>query len=615
MIDLILHRPLVVLALTALLWPVPGLARQIAPDQPGVPRATTWVPDPAVASAASPAAPAHLAAPPAPAVRDTSPPAPCPLVLDLGAGDLSGPLTEYARAAELAGVAPLRSRLNRRTSDEARLQICAPPEQVPWARKLRPNLPEDGLSVEVIKPFASLSRHSTYPDDRNNGALWAGRGANVQATAGVAFRWGALSGAILPTFAYQENLGFETVTSIQLPGYSTRIYPWHPGRIDWPQRFGTGPILTYDPGQSYLRYEDRGLALTLSTENLWWGPAQRYPLLLGNTAPGFMHLAFGTARPHDLRFAALEARALWGRLEESEHFDSDPANDSRLFAGFSAELQPYALPGLYLGFSRVHVLDLDGLALHRQFLAPFWSMGGDDGSYTDHPGYRLLSVSGRWVFPEAGFEAYAEWATRARWTGLSDFLREPGRGQAYLLGFQHLSPHGRLWVRTYGEIVQLAGSPKLPRDGGPISFYTDPRVPQGHTHRGQLLGAAIGPGSDAQILGLDLITPWTTIGVFAERTRRDEDAYFTIWTRYYGRDGHDVALRAGVRQNLFLGPFSIGWALTTEDRRNRNLLRLDGTNWNLLREHDLEFQASVGWRPGSARHALRPAVLAARRGR
>jgi len=593
MTDFDLARCTAVLALAAVLaGPRPGLARQDA----HAPAATITAPAPATTP------------------RDTARNAACPLVLDLGAGDLSGPLTEYARAAELAGAAPVRSRLFRRYADEARVELCAPADQLPWGRKLRPNLPEDGLTVEIVKPQATLIENSAYPNDRNDGAIWAGRGRNAQAYAGVAFRWGRLSGAFLPTVTYQENREFETVTSIWIPGYSPYIYPWHPGRIDWPQRFGTESFRSFHPGQSYLRYEDRGVALTLSTENLWWGPAQRYPILLGNTAPGFPHIVVGTTRPRELRIAALEARAIWGRLDESPYFDEDPSNDHRLFAGVSLELHPYVLPGLYLGFSRVHVVALDGLPFHRQLIAPFWGVGDDD-SVTDHPGYRLLGVSGRWVFPAAGVEFYGEWVTRARWTGLRDFFREPGRGQAFLLGFQHLNTTGRYWVRTYGELVHLGGSTKLPRYGGPISHYTNARITQGHTHRGQLLGASIGPGSDAQILGIDLIAPWTTIGVFAERVRRDDDSFFTYWTRYYGRDGHDVALRAGIRHSLFLGPFSIGWELSTEDRRNRNFIGLDGINWNLLREHNLGFQATVGWRPGYARHSFRPAVLSASRER
>src|SRR5690606_16581697 len=161
------------------------------------------------------------------------------------------------------------------------------PDRLPWSRNLRPNREETGRALKLILPSASMSRNSAYPDDRNNGAVWAGRGVSGEVKGGITFRWGRLSGALLPSYTYQENRDFEIITTVRPPGHSFFIYPWHPSRIDWPQRFGELPYRELHPGQSYLRVEDRGLALTLSTENLWWGPAQRYPLLLGNTAPGF----------------------------------------------------------------------------------------------------------------------------------------------------------------------------------------------------------------------------------------------------------------------------------------------------------------------------------------
>jgi hypothetical protein len=545
---------------------------------------------------------------------DTTSRAVCSSIIDFGHGNLTGNAADFARAAELVGAAPRRSHLIRRASEEARLPICATPNRIPWASTLQPYTPESDPSFYLVKPALRLARNTAYPDDRNNGALWAGRGLGAELTGGLAFSWGALSGAFLPSFLYQENRGFQTITSVRPPGYSPHLYPWSPGAIDWPQRFGERHHHTFHPGQSYLQLSRRGFALTLSTENLWWGPAQQNPLLLGNTAPGFAHLALGTARPHDLRIGALEARVVWGRLEESPYFDGEVKNDTRLFAGLIAALQPYALPGLHLGFARAHILELDDLAAHRRILAPFWSMGGGDEAGGEHPGYQLVSLFGRWAFPDAGFEAYAEWASRARWSDLSDFIREPGRDQAFLVGFQYVVPAGPRWVRAYGEVVQLGGSPKLPREGGPHSFYTDPRIRQGHTHRGQLLGAAIGPGSDAQILGIDLFTSWGRTGLFAERTRRDEDAYFTIWTRYYGRSAHDIALRGGLRQLFFLGDYSVGWTLSYEGRRNRNFIGLDGANWDLLHERNWGLQLELGWRPGAARSSFRPAIISARSG-
>jgi hypothetical protein len=538
----------------------------------------------------------------------------CASFIDFGVGDLAGSASEFARAAELVRAAPLRPRLIRRGARETRLTVCALPGDLPWPSELRPLEPEPLPALELVKPTLGMVLNTAYPDNRNNGALWAGRGLGSELSGGLTFRWGPLSGAVLPTLAFQQNRDFETITTVRPPGYSPHIYPWRPGTIDWPQRFGERRFFTIDPGQSFLQAEHAGIALALSTENLWWGPAQRNPLILSNTAPGFPHLALGTARPRDVWLGALEAQAIWGRLDESPYFDGEAENDTRLFAGFIVDIQPYALPGLYLGIARAHVLALDGLASHRRAFAPFWGMGGHHEDGSDHPGYQFISLFGRWAIPDAGFEIYTEWASRARWSGLNDFLREPGRDQSYLVGFQYIIPAGESWVRLYGEGVQLTGSPKLPMEGGAVSFYTDERIRQGHTHRGKLLGASIGPGSDAQILGVDLFTGWGRIGAFAERTRRDEDAYYTHWTRYYGPSAHDIALAAGVRHLLFLGDYSIGWTLSYEGRRNRNFIGLNGSNWDLLSERNWGLQLELGWRPGAGRRALFPTLAASRGG-
>jgi len=528
----------------------------------------------------------------------------CHHFIEFGTGELTGPRAEFSRAAELTGVAPLQARLIRSGSASLGLTLCEP-EESPWKGLPLPALDEDDLSIGVITPRLRTYHNSAYPDSRNNGALWTGRGLSAEFSAGVTLAWRNISAALIPSFIYQENRAFETITSVRPPGYSPFIYPWHPGKIDWPQRPGEYSSTSYHPGQSHLRLEYRGLDLRLATENLWWGPAQRYPLLLGNNAPGFTHLSLGTAEPSLTPLGELEARIVWGRLKESPHFDGDRSNDRRLFAGLITSLQPERVPGLYLGLAFIRVAQLEGLGLHRQLIAPLVKTPRGD---EPHPEYHLFSLSSRWAFSETGFEFYGEWGTNASWAGIGDFLREPGRGMAFTLGVQQVSQTRYGWIRSWGELTALGGSPKAPADGGRNAFYTDERVPQGHTHRGQLLGAAIGPGSDAQILGVDLFSDWGKIGLFAERIRRDEDAYFTVWTRYYGRDAHDIALATGVQSLVFLGPLEIGSKIRYESRKNRNFLRLDGYNWELLSETNWRIDLEIGWRPGTIRRTLRPTI-------
>jgi hypothetical protein len=104
-----------------------------------------------------------------------------------------------------------------------------------------------------------------------------------------------------------------------------------------------------DAGQSYLQVEGGPLSIGIPNENLWWGPAVRYPLILSNTTPSFAHLFLGTTRPLSLGVATLKVWFVIGELSESEYFDDDASNDRPRLSGVTFSIQPKILPGPYFG--------------------------------------------------------------------------------------------------------------------------------------------------------------------------------------------------------------------------------------------------------------------------
>ena len=56
---------------------------------------------------------------------------------------------------------------------------------------------------------------------------------------------------------------------------------------------------------------------------------------------------------------------------------------------------------------------------------------------------QLLSLFGRWIFPESGFEVYAEWAHIELPRSVRDLLLAPQHTQGYTLGLQWARPAGR----------------------------------------------------------------------------------------------------------------------------------------------------------------------------
>jgi hypothetical protein len=503
---------------------------------------------------------------------------------------------DFARAAVVAGVSPLQPQVFRRASEQRFIPVCAGVTGVPWRGRLEGSLPPSA-HARLLPVRTETYFNSGYPDNRNTGALWGGRGISTSLTAGVEARVGVFSAALAPVVAYQQNRAFE-ITPVEDSAYSPYRNPWYftPGvSIDLPQRFGDRAFTRIDPGQSYVRLRIRGVALGASTENLWWGPGARNSILMSNTAPGFPHVHVGTARQVDVGIGRLEAQAVWGHLRESAYFDTIPANDRNLFTGVLTSLEPRGLPGLYLGFGRVYVYDLppEGLPLGDYFvplLEPFFKHrlarpGNPSGNRPDN---QLISLFARWVLPESGFEVYAEWAREDHSRDLEDFLQEPDHSQGYLLGFQKVVPAGQRWVRLQGELTNLYkhAAPRGAR--APTSYYTHGHVPQGYTHRGQILGAGIGPGADSQYLGADLFYRGGRIGVYGERVRRNEAVYYRRIPLV--RNDHDVEVTGGVRHVVVLPRIDVDWGAGYSFRWNRDFLD-DERNWRI--------NAALTWRPGA----------------
>jgi hypothetical protein len=83
----------------------------------------------------------------------------------------------------------------------------------------------------------------------------------------------------------------------------------------------------------------------------------------------------------------------------------------------------------------------------------------------------------------------------------------------------------------------------------PPIFYTSFRVPQGYTQRGEVIGAATGPGSSSQWAAVDLMDRMASLGLVLGRIRWEEEAYFfsPVGSK---RFTHDVSLIKGVRGSL-----------------------------------------------------------------
>jgi hypothetical protein len=436
-----------------------------------------------------------------------------------------------------------------------------------------------GASLTFLAPEVRTHWSSDLPFAFNQGPLRGGRGWNHLVTAGVRVRLWVLTLVVAPQFVHEENRPHQIFPYPLQANPPRDLYanPFHPPpeSMDLPLRFGRDPRTHLDPGQSSLTLAVGPLAVGASTENTWWGPGLRNGLLLSGQAPGVPHVFLRSSRPVWMGLGTLEGRWMLGRLEESEYFDFDPANDFRSLAALAVTFSPAFDPGLTLGVARAVYGPLQGevpdaeraLDVFRSVGRPHqrpWPETGDPWGREEplpvpEPAPdQIFALFARWVIPAAGAEAYGEWVRFEEPGGTRDFLQFPQHSQGYTVGMQWVGGGmGQAALRAQGELTNLEPSSTW-RHRNVAGSYTSRVVPHGYTHRGEVLGAAIGPASSSQWVALDLLAPGWRLGTFGGRIRRNTAAHYRDLTPLPRRD--DVSLYWGLRGGVDLW----GWGVWGE---------------------------------------------------
>ena len=150
---------------------------------------------------------------------------------------------------------------------------------------------------------------------------------------------------------------------------------------------------------------------------------------------------------------------------------------------------------------------------------------------------------------------------------LRDLFVQPQDRQGYTLGLEWARAlSARSTVRVQGEATMLEQTP-LQAGGDVTDFYTSRQVPQGYTQRGQVVGAAIGPGASSQYLGADWFRGPMQLGISGGRIRREETAYYRSPARFSHYD-HDVALFGALRARWDSHRVAVDAELTRTKRYN-----------------------------------------------
>lgn len=438
----------------------------------------------------------------------------------------------------------------------------------PWASRFSFSAAGSRFQVAAVRPNVRIRYNSGFPFGDNEGGVWNGRGVTSSVRAGVAARWGPLSLTLAPMAFRSENAAFDIV-EISDTSISRFSDPTFPRSIDLPQRFGAGTYQRLDWGQSTIAVHGFGLAAGGSTANLWWGPASAFPIMFSNNAPGFPHLFGGTSRPLNLRLFRLHARTVFGTLEQSPYFTPTGVTRARrVGAGAIVIIQPGFFPSLEIGANRFfHAPYPDGGLTLRHFLRIFEGIRktslpvlADSNPIIDDSRSRdgenqLGAVFLRWTAPRAGLEVYAELGREDHPWDLRELIVTPDRQGAFGIGGRKTwsASAERRTVLRFEQLSYLPNSvARIGQAYTTADFYTHSSgTNQGHTNRGQLLGASFGAGSASGAeLGWDRFTSAGRTTVTWRRVvRRDQRTPLAGGER--NTSAYDVQHAIGAERLLF----------------------------------------------------------------
>ena len=460
----------------------------------------------------------------------------------------------------------------------------------PWQQRYK-LAPPHRRSIEVgaIGPEATVRFNSAFPYGSNDGPVWAGRGLTSQVTAGVWARVGPLSLTLAPVFFRAENRDYPGSDTLSVCTTACGI---RSPTVDRPDRFGGNPYQRLDGGASTLQLDVPLLSVGVSTANQYWGPAQHYPIVLGNNAAGIPHIFFQTRRPISIFVGRVHARLVYARLEQSAF---SPVTGSRRYTspvevgrvrfadGLVMAFEPRGVDGLELGFGRFFHFIWPRTGIPRSFARkPLGVFFGSNTGPTGVDENQIASVFARWMFPKSGLEIYGEYGKEDNSYDQRDFVQEPDHARAYTLGFRksyNSTDEGFSAIR--GELVSFFIPPLLRNGRGEGLYYRHTFLQQGHTNRGQLLGADLGiDGGGASVLAWDRYSRSGKTTLSWERKVRAEAGSFYP-ANIVDPKSIDVWHAIGAERTAFLSGFTVTGGATVVRELNRDFAD-DAWNFNTI---------------------------------
>ncbi|GHV89106.1 hypothetical protein AGMMS50267_14660 [Spirochaetia bacterium] len=483
------------------------------------------------------------------------------------------------------------------------------------------------MKMRIYGPELFTSFNTAAPYGQNDGALWQGKGFNTSLTGGIRFEGYGMELTFKPQLAFSQNLAFDLIPrEISGANYAGKAeeYGYFWDRVDAPQRFGDKPFLTYDWGDSEIRYTWKTLTIGFGTQAIWLGPSYLNSILHSNNAPSYPKLDIGLRRQRltiprvNWYLGDVEFRIWTGRLSESDYFDNDDSNDNKMFHGLSFAYAPSFLSGLTLFVNRVCIVPWEWE--NMKYIIP-----KNDNTIED----QKMSFGAVYLLPGAGIEVYGE-------LGIDDFvpdgfpegyLRYPLHTMLYTVGLKKTLPIAQKH-NIYGELIFEWNSMEMSQDyqfqWRYSPYFHNTGGGQGYTNRGQWIGAGSGTGGNSQYLEFKVYYPKGTSSLFVQRNNPDnnflygkavyasadrtDNGYSEMEKRYFKSWKANVIIGASTNYLLF-DQLSIGGGFTYNLIINPYYYFYKGDDfsdlWTDEYMHNFSFQLRIKWivpsRPGIAK--------------
>jgi hypothetical protein len=214
-------------------------------------------------------------------------------------------------------------------------------------------------------------------------------------------------------------------------------------------------------------------------------------------------------------------------------FTSTKRDDWRMFTGLILVWHPPKMPGFSVGAGRTFIGYGSGLTTTADYFPLFQPFQKDRFRTDDNPRGndaldQRLALFFRYVLPSAGLEVYGEFGREDHAANIRDIVLEPNHSSAYIWGVRKKSEITPTKTLIYeAELAHFESSnTSLVRETP--SWYVHHIIRHGTTHRGQLMGAGIGTGSNSRFFSLTYHTPSFRFGTELEHIMHNMDMFRTL---------------------------------------------------------------------------------------